>query len=542
MTKLDEFPDENWIEEDIVLLLKTAQDSSVKSREKRIACLYELRKRTIENISEVSEALIETAQKHCWSDPESTMIISILSNLANLDEKVFQKLLDATKEAGDVFLHCISMIIRNLDKRKKKRSIKPLLTTLMSKDSFTTVTEEMCETIASMDKEIAKETVAMVSPYLRLHDPFKVVYAVKITSRLASAELIPKLELVIERALTGWYMHARKEEILTNICSYFRRIKDERSTPHLLQILKSNFNRERVASKALARVVDAHPEAIDKIWDFLQKEKEHYFPILMTFEEMETSIDVERLFSLVDINLGIQSIRQILGNIIIKAGKQAKPLLLRMVKDEHHVRYTFALECLEKTGVSIEEYSKVFEKSPILQIYEFFYEKKKGMLLENLWKKQDKLGDSIKHAQMGRFEYFIDNVFSALGFVTLFVDPAGKKGVDLVAFSPNEPYILIIGCTTGVIQFDLQNLNITTNEMKEALRELFARYRILPMVITSEKVEVYPIDSEYAGKNNIAILTQKEVTALLKMLRTNRRSSEIIKYVKQSIPPFSIKP
>jgi len=78
--------------------------------------------------------------------------------------------------------------------------------------------------------------------------------------------------------------------------------------------------------------------------------------------------------------------------------------------------------------------------------------------------------------------------------------------------------------------------------MKDALKELFTKHRILPTVFVSRRVEVYSADSEYAGKNSIAILTQKEVTTLLKMLRTNRRSGEIIKYVKQSIPLFSIKP
>ena len=136
----------------------------------------------------------------------------------------------------------------------------------------------------------------------------------------------------------------------------------------------------------------------------------------------------------------------------------------------------------------------------------------------------------------------MQNLFSALGFVTLFVDPSGKQGVDLVAFSPNEPYILIIGCTTGVIKEDLQKMNITLNEMEDSLEEICAKYRILPILITSKKVEVSSADSEYAKKNYIAILKQQETTTLLNMLRTNRESNEIIKYVERIIPLSSINP
>lgn len=251
---------------------------------------------------------------------------------------------------------------------------------------------------------------------------------------------------------------------------------------------------------------------------------------------MEISIDLERLFSVVDIDLNKWRPKEALKKIMIKAGEQAKPLLFELVKDRNQVRYTFAVKCLEETGVSIEEYSKVFEKSPILQIYEFFHRKRESLLLENLWIEQDKLRNPIKKAQMDNFEYFIHHFFSALGFVTMFLDPSGEKGVDLVAFHPNRPYILIIGCTTGIIKEDLQKMNSTLIDMEEALEEIFAKYKILPIVITSKKAMITPADFEYAGENKIAILAQEETAKLLNMLRTNRTSEEIIKQIELSIP------
>lgn len=541
MSTVSELPDEDWSEEKILESLRSnASGSSVEGHERRRVLLDELRRRkTIKHIDAVVEILIDYEKKWGMSNPESSLIIELLSKATNLKESAFKKWFDdMVISKDDKSLYCNAVIIKNLKDKKKRSCIQPFLSLLMSCGSFTRTTRQMCQTFLNIDnRDIQNDIIGAALPYLRTADSFKVVYAVRIVTSLSS-DFVPELDLVIERTLTGWFA-AYEKEVLTDICSYYRRIQDERSIPHLQKIIKSDFDgEERLASKALASVIDSNPNTITEIWRFLEKEKKYYVSILIAFEEMETSIDVERLFSIVGIDLGkllhFSLPRQTLKNIVIKSGKQAKPLLLKMVKRKDEVRHTFALECLEEIGVSIEEYSEVFEKPPILQVYEFFYEKRQEMLLENLWKEQDKLRNHIKKHQ--RFEYFIQNLFSALGFLTLFVDPSGKEGVDLVAFSPNEPYILVIGCTTSILKNDLEKLNMTLNEMKDALKELFARYRILPIVFTSIRVEVTPADSEYAGKNNIAILTQKEITTLLKMLRTNRRSREIIKHIEQSIP------
>jgi len=540
MEKKSELPDESWPEEKILELLRQNISGPSTSQEVRLICLDELRKRkNIKRVEEVVEILLEIARVHGRSTPESSMIVGLVSRLANLDERAFNKLLNAMTNIQDNLLYCFARIVRNLEDDKKKDCTLRLLFFLMKYGSFTNITDEMYQTLIGVDnEEIKKDILKETLPYLRDPDPYKVVYAVRITSGLAS-EFITDLEVVVQRVLNSWY-DGYKEEILKNICELFGKIKDEKSIPYLLQILRLDFNKE-VVSKTLASVIDAHPQAIDKIWEFLREEREHYLPILMVLEKMETSIDVERLFSVLDINLKERLLHfslpiQTLKNITIKSGKQAKQLLLKMIMDENQDKYTFALDCLEEIGVSIEEYSRVFEKSPITQVYEFFYGKKEEMLLENLWKEQDKLGEPVKHAQTKRFDHFIQNLFAALGFVTLYVDSSGREGVDVVAFSPNQPYILVIGCTTGIMPDDLKKLNVSLTEMKDTLKELFQKYRILPMVITSKRVDVSSTDSEYAAKHNIAILTHDEATNLLKMLKTNRKSDEIIKHVKQSIP------
>ena len=536
MDMISRLPDESWSDEKIIELLDANVSGLSANKKVRVVCLDVLRKRkAINRVNQAIEVLLKAARVCGTSTPESFMIIELISRLANSEEDAFNKLYDKMMiYKDDNSLYCFAKITRNLEDMKKGKCASRLLLLLMNCDSFTDTTDEMYQTLITIGNEdINKEIVKATIPYLRFPDSFKVVYAVAIASRLAS-RFMSGLELVLERTLNGWY-NAYRVKILKDVCNFLKRIKDRKAIPYLLQVLKSGFENE-VVPKALASIIDAHPETINQIWEFLEEDKEHYPFILEAFAEMETNIDLERLFSVVDIDLNKWRPERALKKIMIKAGEQAKPSLFEMIRDKEQVRYTFAVECLDEIGVSIEEYSKVFDKSPILQVIEFFHRKRKSLLLENLWKEQDKMGNSIKNAQMDNFEYFIHHFFSALGFVTMFLDPPGKEGVDLVAFHPNRPYILVIGCTTGIIKGDLQKMSNTLIDMEEALEGLFAKYKVLPVIITSKKAMITAADSECAGGNGIAILTQEETTKLLDMLRANRGSEEIIKQIESSIP------
>lgn len=543
MSAIHGLPDESWPEEKVLELLNASiSGSGEEERRRRLVCLDELQKReTIKQVDKVMETLLDYAKIHGRSTPASSMITKVLSRLANSEETAFRKMLNTTlQERNDNLLYCFARITLNLEDVKKKECMLLLVSLLMLCDSFTNITEEMCQTLVSSENgDINKGIVDATTPHLQVPRPVEVLYAVRIVCALSS-EFISGLESVIERALDGWY-DARRIEILKNICDYFGRIKEKKGIPYLLQILKKSNSRNTILfeelSKALASILDAHPEMMEQIWEFLEKHEGHHPSILKALAEMKTHIDLEKLFSGVKIDWSKWEPKEALKRILINEGDISKPFLLEMIKEKDQNCHSFTLECLEELGVSIEEYSKVFEKPPILQVFEFFHRKRKNLHLENLWREQDNLRNPIKGAKMDKLEYFMHHFFSALGFVTLFVDPSGKKGVDLVAFHPTKPHILIIGCTTGIIKEDLQKMNNTLIEMEETLEELLKKYRTLPIIITSKKVMVTNADREYAGENEIAILAHQETTKLLEMLRTNRTIDEIMDQIKLSIPP-----
>lgn len=95
MSEKSGLPDATWTEEEIVSLLKTTiGDSSVNASNKRVKCLDELSRRTIKDVENIKGVLIEAIKEHGWSDPESWMLIEILSKLAEIHDVFFQELMD----------------------------------------------------------------------------------------------------------------------------------------------------------------------------------------------------------------------------------------------------------------------------------------------------------------------------------------------------------------------------------------------------------------------------------------------------------------
>jgi hypothetical protein len=204
MSVVDELP-ESWSEEKILEFIKLNTSGS-GDKEELLLCLDELRKRkTIKKVEEVMELLLEIAKTRGRSTPESSIIIGLISRLANSDKNALDLLYGKMIAVNDALLFVFARVIRNLENANKARCLERLLSLLMNCDSFTNITEELFQTLVTIEKEdIKKNIVERTLPYLRVPDPFKVVYAAKITCRLTN-EYKSELKPVIGRALDNWY-------------------------------------------------------------------------------------------------------------------------------------------------------------------------------------------------------------------------------------------------------------------------------------------------------------------------------------------------
>jgi len=526
-------PDETWTEEEVFdLLTQSLQGTSEGQHYKRIRSLDELNRRaktdSLRNIDKTCEIVLNTARRYSGHHPESSLIPETLVLLIRKNNEAFQKVLDGLE--GEQLFFTFSKIVPHLDQEKKKKSVLPLISFLMSRDVLNAFgVNEAYECLVTMDsKEIRSEIKKHISPHL---DSLKIpalVFAVRITSKLGDVTVIPEMLKVFERSFRRYY-GGHEREIQKEICTFFKRIPDKRSLSFILKV--AQLNRSTESSEALASIADAYPEVLEEIYQFLEKVREPQ-NILIAFTKMKkASVEFDRVLNPTIKHLGNLSISIYLKEIALKIGKSTKPTLLRIAKSKKSLENEFALNCLEKIGVSFDEISKIFKKSPVLEVYDFFFENKKKLIVDEIWKDKSRLGEQIPR-KWSKIEYLIQNIFSAFGFLTIYVEPSGREGVDIIAFSPNTFDLYVIGCTTGVLKDDIPKLSATILEMERELKELFAKYRVIPMIFTSKLIDLTTKHSEAKG---MAIFTYKMIGNLLRMLRTGKTSDDLNMHIRQNI-------
>lgn len=530
----------------LVMMLEHAiSDSSKDDRDRRIAGLVELQRRitsnSIQNKDDTIRILLDMATLHGNTKPESSLIIESLELCINKYE-VFQIVLDRLENHEDKLFLCFSKVVLSVDYNKKRQSIKPLIDFLMTRDSEGDISAiDVYDCLISLGNEkLGRRIVEEASLHLD-SSPSRIctiIFSVRLCSRFADNKLSPNMLEVLKKSMKG-YFPAHSHKIEKDICQFFERVRDLRSLPTLMELLKVRTNTSYYhITEAIAKVLDTHPYRVEDVIEQLYDNRKNgkiIAVILQCFDEMETpKIDARKLLSSIRINWWSKHpfVNTSLHRLIVKLGKQSKPALFEILREKE--KYDFALACLKEIGISDEELSNIFPKSLIFQIYDFFYRGKRKFpkSLDNLWEEKEKLGEPVP-GKMTRLDHLLLNVFSCFNFVTLFVDPAQRaQGVDLVCFYHETLDLFIIGCTTGVLKDDLSKMDALMNKMETEVSDLFDLCTVTPIVVSSETASISPLDEQYAAQNNIVIMQREHIDTLLEMLNTNRHDREVIKYIK----------
>jgi len=536
--------EENELQE---LLTHALSGASQDHKHKRIAGLEELKSRiesdSIQNIDSVVNILLEMAKSQGDAKPESSLIVDSLSLFIKKNDDVFKKVLEGLKGQEGRLLVAFSKLVLKLDHKKKKEAIKPLLHFLVSRENIGTVgVKEAYDCLITLgNQELSLEIVKEASLYLDALEPCAIIFSVKLCSEFADQRLLPQMIKVLDKSMKGYY-DAHHIEIERRLCRYFERIRDRDSLPHLIRLLKFR-GKENSAdkSRALSKVLDSNPYLLDDVLDYLYDERhneEFVNSILYSLEKMEKPLDAVKLLSKLDrmqLKYWIaHPIRIYVKNILLRGGKSSKPVLFDMLKDDE--KYEYALECLKEIGVSAEELSKVFPKPPMLQIYTFLYSKARGRKtledLNTLWMEKEKLGENVKGTTK-KLEHLMLHLLSSFNFVTLNVAPLKLESVDVVGFYPETLDLLIISCTTGVLKDDLAKLDAMVNEMERSMPDLFDKCTVTPVLVCSKDVAINPSDLKYSREQGITILQGFDIDKLLKMLTTNRKPRQVLRYIEE---------
>ena len=243
---------------------------------------------------------------------------------------------------------------------------------LLIKKSISIGIVKVYECLVSLGNEkISQEIVKTVAPYLDSSSTkiCAIIYSVRLCSKFADNKLLPKMEEVLRKSIDGYFQH--REEIEKDICQFFERVKDQRSLPILLDLLKvrTNYLHDYI-TRAVAKVLDTHPNSVEYLLEVFydnRRNSQIIYAILECFIEMQDpKIPVHKLLDSIRLSwwkdpyLGL---RRLLNLLFVKMGKMSKPTLFEIIQDEE--KFDFALGCLREIGISNEELSKIFPEPPM---------------------------------------------------------------------------------------------------------------------------------------------------------------------------------
>ncbi len=524
-----EYPDDTWPEEKVAALLQSSvsKGDTVFSGQ-RVRCLELLSKKTVTDKEAVFPSLVEVLKTHGNSEPEASLLITILGNFVEDDGKWADSLLEILDKKYEPLVWVIARVLRNVRKtQERKRVIDRLVSLLFTWGTFTRATNEIYETITSYGDQASKShTMKQISQYLGYANGFEAVYAMRIASRLGTKQITPKLCEMAEKSMKGFYA-GYETNIQEDFYNSVRRLRDRSAKPTLLKLLRASQSLE--VTSALASIADRSMvnDVMAILADSLKKNYQVVERCIYFLDRVDpVLVDPAKLLALCN-QVGPGELNTLV-RIVERLGKRAKLPLLNLLRSDNEANYALALECLTNIETTMEELSKAFARNPRHAIYDFLYRKQK-LTLEDLWKEKEKLSNSIRN--ITRLDHFILNLFNSFGFVSMHADPAGHPGIDVVSFSPCSPHLLLIGCTTGIPKDDLQQLQASTNELRQELPDIVKKLKVLPVMVTSKGVELHPTDLEYATKNEIAILVQEDAEKLMVMLQTQRTPRDVIHFL-----------
>lgn len=459
-----------------------------------------------------------------------TEVLKILVEHSGISSIPVEKLFDSRNRIARKIL---TNVIIDLDEEEQEKYVPFIFEIIM--DSRETRESEHNFLIDFLIRINGSKVKELCARELSRYDS-TILSPIKILSVIGDENICVEFLNILDNTIKGYDYGDKNTIIHSYIINYLQRVKCKKSIPllfNLMSIYNSSNDYLSVISKAL---LNNGESALNPLLDFMEEQvtinKMLIIQNLVTAlneidENILNKIDIQRLLNIVHPEPSKYIMYEELRNIMIKLDESVEPILITMLKSENDREFRFARECLEKRGTDIYQ---ILEKNPFLELYDLiFLELADG---KNKIKIQDLLFDTqTGHRSRNKlyFEHGIESLFASCGFSTLWVEPAGLKGLDLIAFSPLTNGIYLIGCTTGTINDDLPKLYETTEVIKEKLD----KYEIYTIICTNiGKDKIMRIDEAYS--KNIGVLSADEVKGMLDLSMIGRPHEEILNYIRKN--------
>ena len=364
---------------------------------------------------------------------------------------------------------------------------------------------------------------------------WKIYGPLSILSQIGDDSVCGLMLEILQNTMEGITYDDSTDDIRLVIMTYLKRVKCKDGINVLLKLMdeyQGNKDKLNVISESLSNI---GIEIIEPSISFLEKYVisnknlivENILIALNSLSDEDLlKIDYQKLFKILHPSPMSFFGWDELIKLTKKLDDRVKPSLTTLLKSDHNREHDFAKECLEARGDNIYE---ILEKNPVIEIYNLFYneltDKKNGWeiqgpLLDRQFKPKLPKGNKLS------FEHGVESLLASCGFTTLWVDPSGVKGIDIIAFSQDNKYILLLGCTTGVLKDDLDKIFEITPEVRKRIKNSTIR----PIICTNldrDKI----LKRVEAAEHGIGILSANELSHIFNMSKSGRPHKEILSHI-----------
>jgi hypothetical protein len=351
---------------------------------------------------------------------------------------------------------------------------------------------------------------------------YKVAHLIEILTNNYNVEICDSLKIILENSLIGINYEGRIENIKSNILEFINKNKyilDVKLIRTLLSKNKDSYDNCIFLSKILIYSCQNFEEILDYLeYDIKNKNDKLVEGMINTLYELNASelknLNYGRLLMLVHPNK--QTYYPLYHKLVIifsKMDESQEYLLLPLLKSEVKGEVEFSLSIFQSKPKKLVD---VIGINPLLKIYTSFY-------VPNVFNEENQF-NFLEKRKLNPFDFKIYLLFTFSGFNVLIVDPPSKiPNIDLIAFSPYNEEIFLIGCTTGIIKDDASQLFAYTQKIRETL----PTFKITPIICTALKSNEI-LDVKKIVDNKIGILTGEKIDVLIDMIQNNPLHSKIL--------------
>ncbi len=446
-----------------------------------------------------------------------------INNAGLLSAMPIEKMVDSGNITA---LRVISNIIDLLDYSKQEYIGRHARTLLLSHNPGDLQLDILMTLFKRLDQRIIVQSLKNDLDHLDK----KILIPLTLLAEFGDSTISDKFSTILSNITISIDYEGNQDTILNLVWNYYSRFPKEISYSQINEVIlfyysTKTFNEhltDCLKSKAkycvndLFQIIDAFYDNENVIGNVMR--------VMAQLDDLD-ELDFERLLTIAHPRPDHFITEWWMKDIASKIDSRYEPNLEKLYHG-HAVEYRFSKQVLMNRGKKLGELQL---DNPVIEIIDYFY----NDLIsnpENKYTFESMIMDVNNHRRKinrpDLFEISVMNLFSSLGFESIFLDLFGAEGFDIIAYSRRYDAAYLIGCTTGAIKENDLTVGYYASKAINSLNIT----EILPVICTNCSWDE-AIRTTESAENGILVLTLDEITKLKELALDHRPHKEAILFL-----------